>query len=242
MRYAIYFTPPPDAQLTDLAARWLGRDAFSGMDRAALPVDGMADAVMGQMVSDPRRYGFHATLKAPFRLAGFATEASLISAFDSFCASRPAFEIPEIVLHRIDGFFALAPRDPCPALNALADDAVRAFEPFRAPLSEADIARRRPERLSTSERDNLLTWGYPHVFADFQFHMTLTGRIGEAQVGAVRDILTQRFTPVLRRPLEIAGLGLFVEPAQGADFTVLAYRQFRPSVSSPLTQSGQPPR
>lgn len=226
MRYAIYFTPPADDPLTELAAHWLGRDAFTGEHLPQTSVTGMAEEWVREATADPRRYGFHATLKAPFRIAEGQTEAALLNGFDAFCAPRLAFDIPKIVLRQIDGFFALVPEAPCYELNALADDAVRHFDGYRAPLSEADIARRRPDGLSASERDNLLTWGYPHVFEDFRFHMTLTGRISEEQTPAMRAVLAERFAAVVDSPLAVAGLGLFVEPAANADFTVKVFRSF----------------
>ncbi len=38
-----------------------------------------------------------------------------------------------------------------------------------------DRERRHPERLTSRELENLDRWGYPFVFEEFRFHMTLTG-------------------------------------------------------------------
>ncbi|MGQ3281168.1 MAG: DUF1045 domain-containing protein, partial [Shinella sp.] len=69
MRYALYFTPSASDPLTLSAQRWLGRNAFTGATLAQLSVQGFDAATLAGLTADPRRYGFHATLKAPFSLA-----------------------------------------------------------------------------------------------------------------------------------------------------------------------------
>ena len=97
---------------------------------------------------------------------------------------------------------------------------VRRFERFRAPLTSADIARRRPDELTADERQNLVQWGYPYVFDAFRFHMTLTGRVPAERRDGVEAVLLDRFAAFHGRPLPIGGLALFREPSRGADFTV----------------------
>ena len=116
-------------------------------------------------------------------------------------------------------------------LQDFAAEIVDYFDRFRAPLSETDIARRRPQMLTESQRQNLSLWGYPHVMDDFRFHMTLTGRIGESEQPAMREVLSARFSEFTDRPLSISGLALFIEETRGAPFTVYSWR--------PL---GQPPK
>lgn len=220
MRYAVYFTPAHDHPLTVAAAEWLGRDAFSG---AAFPqgaVEGFGATSLAELTEDPRRYGFHATLKAPFALKQGATEADLLEAFDQVCDINSAFEIPSVTISRIGPFFAIVPSEPSETLQAFAADMVEAFEPFRAPLSEADIARRKPERLSDAQREHLLTWGYPYVFEEFRFHMTLTGPVPEEQAPAMAKALHHHFRAFEGQPLSIDGLALFIEPERGAPFIV----------------------
>lgn len=223
MRYAIYFTPPPDAPLTRLAASWLQRDPFGGAV-PAFPSDvGLSAEEAWPLTAEPRRYGFHATLKAPFRLAPGHDEAALARAFEAFCIAQPGFDMPRLVVRPLGSFLALVPEFPSAALDRLAADAVLAFEPFRAPLSDTEIARRRPERLSVSERENLLRWGYPYVFADFRFHMTLTGPLQDQQVPKLRESLQALFGPELSRPGRASGLALFAEPTSGAEFQVRSF-------------------
>ncbi|MEM9360703.1 MAG: DUF1045 domain-containing protein, partial [Pseudomonadota bacterium] len=61
----------------------------------------------------------------------------------------------------------------------LAAACVQKFEPFRALLSPADRDRRLKSPLTDKQIENLDAWGYPYVFDEFRFHMTLTGRLPE---------------------------------------------------------------
>lgn len=220
MRYALYFTPPADDPLTKAAAAWLGRDPFSGKTGPQAEVSEFSPDALTALTADPRRYGFHATLKAPFRLAPGTDEAALEAVFSAFCAETPALEIPNVVIEQIGPFFALVPDRIYPALQDFAAAVVETFEPFRAELTEADIARRRPERMSDSQRANLSRWGYHHVMDDFRFHMTLTGPVEPESAPDMRTLLAARFADFVRRPLAVTGLALYVEATVGAPFTV----------------------
>lgn len=220
LRYALYFTPPADDPLTMSAATWLGRDAFLDGNVAMPAVEGFDPQDMKALTHDPRRYGFHATIKAPFALKEGRSEGELLQALDEFSAECTAFDIPAIKVGQLGAFFAFVPGEPSDALQAFAAEAVRRFEPFRAPLSDDDIARRNPEKLPLRQRENLKTWGYPYVFDDFLFHMTLTGPVPSEQQPAMRDALDQAFAGFVGRPLSIATLALFVEPRRGAPFKV----------------------
>ncbi len=217
MRYALYFTPPASDALTLAAQRWLGRNAFTGASLTQPAADGLDAAAL---TADPRRYGFHATLKAPFALAEGRSEAELLAEIGRFVAEAEPFEIPEVVIGRIGSFFALVPGDHCEPLQGFAGEVVRRFERFRAPLTSADIARRKPDELSVAERQNLVQWGYPYVFDEFRFHMTLTGRVPAERRDTVEGVLLDHFTEFHSRPLPVTGLALFREPSRGADFTV----------------------
>lgn len=220
MRYALYFTPAQDDPLTVAAARWLGRDAFSGGFIAQGDEAPLSPETLREATAEPRRYGFHATLKAPFELKDGVSLYELGDAFREFTAEMPRFAIPELVLGRIGAFFALVPGSECAPLQALGAECVRRFEPFRAPLSDADIARRKPEKLTPAQRDHLTRWGYPYVMEEFKFHMTLSGALEPALADAVEPLLKDRFAAFIGKPLTISGLALFVEPERGAPFTV----------------------
>lgn len=224
MRYALYFSPAQDHPLTRAAAGWLGRDAFSNESFPAPDIEGMAVEEVQALTADPRRYGFHATLKAPFTLHDSRTEAQLITAIEHFAAETPAFDVPNIILGQLGRFFALVPDTLYPQLQDFAARVVADFDPFRAPLTAAEIARRKPESLSPAQRDNLGRWGYPYVMDEFRFHMTLTGQVPPEKAEVMRAELRRRFAAFETTPLAIDGLALFIEPERGAPFTI--HRRF----------------
>jgi putative phosphonate metabolism protein len=223
MRYAIYFTPRQDEPLARIAANWLGRDPFGAATRPVEAVGDLSAAEVAFHTASARRYGFHATLKAPFRLASNETEASLRAALDGFAESTPVVTIPRLVVSQIDGFFALVPEAPLPALNRFANDVVRDFDRFRAPLTEAEIERRSPDSLKPNEFRNLCQWGYPYVFETFRFHMTLSGRAAPPESLRLRAAIDSLFAEVLLRPVLVDALTLFVETEPGAPFMALSY-------------------
>lgn len=172
----------------------------------------------------PRRYGFHGTLKAPFRLAAGTGEAELLRAAGRFAAERPAFSGPALRLSVLAGFLALTPSEPSEELERLAADCVAAFDRFRAPAAEAELARRRRAGLSARQEALLLRWGYPYVMDAFRFHLTLTGRLDEAGLGRERA-LAESMSGGGTLPLPVDAVTVAVEPADGAAFRIL--RRFR---------------
>jgi 2'-5' RNA ligase len=176
-----------------------------------------------ELTADPRRYGFHATLKAPFELAASVTERDLLEVAAEFATQTKAFTVPELVLGQLGQFFALVPGLLYQPLQDFAWRVVKTFEPFRAPLSDHDIARRKPESLTEPERVNLLRWGYPYVNDEFRFHMTLTGRVPAERQAEMHHVLRERFAEHTGKPLDISGLAIFAEEERGAPFFVRSW-------------------
>ena len=204
-RYAVYYAPQPGI-FADRTAAWLGWDLAHGraVDDPALPA---------RPVGQPRKYGFHGTIRAPFHPV--VPEADLIAAVDALAADRPAVDCGTLALRDLDGFLALMPTDGEPALVALADAVVRATDPLRAPLTPDQIARRRPDSLTPRQRDLLDRWGYPFVMEEFRFHLTLTDRLSPAEKPAVQAAARAWLGPVLPDPFVISDLCLVAEDAQG---------------------------
>ena len=87
-RYAVYYAPRAGA-FADAAAAWLGWDAGDGRGRATARCAG-ALAIRPAITAEPRRYGFHGTMKPPFRLAeGIASDRELHARWQP-CAARLA--------------------------------------------------------------------------------------------------------------------------------------------------------
>lgn len=213
-RYAIYYTPGPDHPLTRAAVAWLGRDAFPGGNPAPL---GEAAA---SMTSEPRRYGFHATLKAPFRLAEGCTVEQLEQAMADFAAASRPCPIGGLQVASLHGFIALRPVAQSAELAHFVGAIVRAFDAFRAPLNAAELERRLRTGLGQTEQDYLRLWGYPYVFERFRFHMTLTNALRPDLQASIADELAQRLRPCLAETYALDALTLFEQEAPGADFTV----------------------
>ena len=223
-RYAVYVTPEP-GPLADFGAAWLGWDCMTGRSFDHPEVPGLPLPV-AEITETPRKYGLHATVKPPFRLPEGQSEAALIAAFDGFCRSAAPVALEALNLARLGRFLALVPRGDQTALNALAAATVHAFEPFRAPLTEAELARRRAGGLSPEQDVLLLTWGYPYVMEAFRFHITLTGKLPRAQAIQTEAILAPLIEPLLPRPFLIAGLSLMGEDALGC-FHLIERRALR---------------
>lgn len=223
MRYAIYYTPERNDPLARVAERWLGRSAFGEGAPAPTAVGSFSAAEIAFHTAAPRRYGFHATLKAPFHLAEGKSEGELIRALARFTAEREPFVVERIELARLDGFFALVPAAPCPALDQLASDVVTEFEPFRAPLTPDELERRNPDSMTPSQLKNLHKWGYPYVLNEFRFHMTLTGRVPAGEAARMEVAIDSFFGPLLLEPLEMSSLALFAEPETGAPFHIQSF-------------------
>ena len=189
-RYAVYLAPPPGSDLWRWGSRVLGRDAATGESLPGFALEGFTPAQWAALTAEPRRYGFHATLKAPFRLAPGRTPDEWAAAVAKLAAATPAFDLGALQVSALrfagGGFVALTPREVAPALRALEALAVRDLDAFRAPPDAAEIARRRPERLSARQRDHLAAYGYPYVLDEFRPHFTLTGALDDPDSVAAR--------------------------------------------------------
>lgn len=221
-RYALYFMLPTSHPLGFAGAAWLRCDAFS--DNAMRSTEHYDRLVT--LTAKPRRYGFHGTIKAPFRLAPSQNEAGLLAAFSDFCANQTAFTLPRLALSRLGSFYALVPDCDVSELQNLAGETVTFFEPFRAELTPAEIKKRNPKKLSEPERKNLMQWGYPYVFDTFRFHMTLSDSVGNGEDAWLRTLLDLQFPPALLANIPIHSLALVIEPAPGEPFEVLAQETF----------------
>jgi putative phosphonate metabolism protein len=220
-RYAIYHASPPGSVSDRFGAALLGYDAWTGED-LPFPDDVLRKAAdWRELTEDPRRYGFHATLKAPMSLAESRSEAELLAACADFARAPRPIPIIRPVVSSISGFIAVTPAEPLDELQQLAADCVSAFDPFRAPLTPQDRARRSPEKLTPRQREYLDRWGYPYVMEEFRFHMTLTGRLDAARRGPILKMLRERFSTIGLERLAIDRIALFRQDDARSRFHVL---------------------
>src|ERR1700754_4316949 len=92
-RYAIYYISAPGSDLDRFGGQLLGYDAFSG-ELLPFPDDILRMVPeWDELIRDPRKYGFHATLKAPLSLAPGRTEAELLAACEAFARTPPPIPV-----------------------------------------------------------------------------------------------------------------------------------------------------
>lgn len=216
MRYALYYTPSPSSLLWELGCHWLGYDALSGSRVRQVSCSDIQPERLNKITAVPRRYGLHATLKPPFRLAGDCDVDMLRSALRDFASCRHPFTLLPLTLRRINDFFCLGPERQTGTLDELASDCVRDFDRFRAPITTCELARRSINKLTHVEKRNLIAWGYPYVLDQFRFHITLTTQItDDAEKEVVHAVLSKIFSPVLGVEIVMDAICLFVEPDPG---------------------------
>jgi putative phosphonate metabolism protein len=221
-RYAIYFVPPADSMLYRFGAGLLGYDALSG---ATLPFsDGIEAQIDGwkEITVDPRKYGFHATLKAPMSLVDGRNEAELMATVKKFARAHRAIPTITPVVRAIGSFIAIVPEAPSPALQTLVDDCVTAFDSFRAPLTMEDRRRRNVLALTERQIAYLDRWGYPYVFEEYRFHMTLTGSIDSQRRASVLDVLQNRFCKLDLQQVAIDHVALLRQSDEQSAFNVMS--------------------
>jgi hypothetical protein len=221
-RVAVYAAPAPGSAWWERGSQWLGRCAFRQCSLPQPAIDGMAAGVQSTLTAEPRRYGWHATFKAPWRMSSGVSVQSLRAALASICADHRAFDVAGLQVARLGGFLALCPAQAPAALGPLAEDCVRRLQALAAPLSEQELARRRRKPLTAEEDALMLTWGYPWVLHKFRFHFSLTGPLKDAPIETVEQIRQAAVTHFAGLPpLRLAHLSLFIEPAQGDDFVLV---------------------
>jgi hypothetical protein len=208
-RYAVYFAPRP-GDFAEATASWLGRDAVTGADLPQPPVAGLAG-----LTTDPRRYGFHGTIRAPFRPAPGLDGAGVADAVAALAAGLAPATATGLRLAELHGFLALVPDGDAGGILRLGAAVVEGTEALRAPLTEAEIARRDPARLTPSQRGLLTRWGYPYVMEEFRFHLTLTNRLPPERMADVTAAAQAHLAPHLPRPFVIQDLCLFGEDQAG---------------------------
>jgi hypothetical protein len=221
-RYALYFAPQVGSLWWQAGSGWLGRCA-AGLSISAPPtVPGLSATELHRLTAAPRRYGWHATLKAPFTLRPDADLQTLRIELRRLCARLQPFVLPRLQVTVLDDFLALVPMGDSSAINAVANACVRDVHPLAATLSAQELQRRRSAGLTPDEDTLLLQWGYPFVMARFRFHMSLTGSlrgVDPDNVAALQDAACRWFDPLPLCPFD--NVALFAEPTAGADFVLL---------------------
>lgn len=227
-RYAVYFAPGQNDPWWDAGSRWLGRCALTGQALAQPAVAGFSPAQFEQLTQAPRRYGWHATLKAPFVLAEGCTLVELQCQLSTIAQQHLAFGLPPLLVSQMDGFLALRIDGDDHAVQHIAANCVTGLHAFAAPLPPSEQARRRGKGLSARQEQLLQDWGYPFVLDQFRFHFSLTGSLTGASTGVLADVVPTQIDALKLAarhhfsalpPCRFDRLALFEEARPGAPFT-----------------------
>ncbi len=216
-RVAIYYAPHPESPLSRFGVEWLGRNHHTGDHVPQKVITGVSPTRLFEITASPRHYGFHATIKAPFRLKDGQTVEDLAIELERFCGERKIFEAP-LKVASVGGFIALVLSSPSEEMASLEADTVMHFERFRALLEQDEIERRQPDRLTERQRRNFLAYGYPFILEDFRFHMTLTQRLFDPEHQTILSLASEVAAPVLEHSCSFDGLGIYEQVEPGADF------------------------
>lgn len=228
-RYAIYFAPDKHSAWWEFGAHWLGRDEHDNTVLPQPPLEGISPLELKRITQAPRRYGFHATLKAPFRLAAGHDETSLITRLGTVAQALEPVALGALRVAMLDNFVALIPGTAPAGLQVLAAACVTGLDDLRAPLREADLIRRRIEHLDEREAELLALYGYPYVMERFRLHLTLTGPVEALVAQRVVDTVAAKISRLNADiPLSLDRLCLFVERTPGASFQRIIDLKLRP--------------
>ncbi|MEK9829108.1 MAG: DUF1045 domain-containing protein [Rhodospirillales bacterium] len=222
-RYAIYFAPPRGSALWSFGNSWLGRDVETGEELRRPAIIGLEDVDIDELTSSPSLYGFHATIKPPFRLSNPFDLGDLVKSLEEFAAARKSFECSLAGPSEIGNFIAFVLDCASTEMDRLASEAVEFFDLYRSPLTDEELRKRRSVSLTSRQEENLQNWGYPYVKEDFRFHMTLTNAV---KTVALRSRLKEALSDAAQTagvigPTEISGLALYEQPGLGMPFKLL---------------------
>jgi Protein of unknown function (DUF1045) len=224
-RYAVYFTPRANTQWALAGSRWLGRCIFSGKVFEAPVVEGVTANEFKDAIQEPRRYGWHATLKAPFRLATnqqFASEAALVDAMKDLVSSMQSFTLPPLRVGMMRNFVALRADGDQKRINAVARTCVTNLHYLVQGLDEQALVRRRKANLSPEQDRMLVQWGYPWVLEEFQFHLSLSGPVDGLNLetrAALLNAAQQHFA--IEEDCRFDQISLFCERSPNAPFELI---------------------
>ncbi len=214
-RLALFYAPEAGDPLFAAGATWLGRDPESGGPALHPDVAGIA-----AVTEAPRLYGFHATLKPPMRLKPDVTWETVLDEAAGLAASIAPFDLPWLRVADLHGFLALRETEPSVPLQALCDLCVAHLDALRAPPGQPELERRRHAGLSGPQEALLRHWGYPYVFGEWFFHLTLTRRLSTAERDVYRQAAEHHFAPALLEPRRVTDICLFTQPAPGQPFLI----------------------
>jgi 2'-5' RNA ligase len=222
-RYAIYFVPAAQSRLYRYGSSILGYDCYTGNGPDFPEASKNGGINWSELAREPRRYGFHATLKAPFHLLPSHDERQLVNALQNFARLGYAVHSFAPAVRILGGFFAVVPSRAEPGLDALAASCTTIFDAYRAPITPRERARRIALKLNEEQIRNLDRWGYPYVLSEFKFHLTLTGKVPASRQEAIHAALQTEFQRMdVESAIAVDRLALVKQEKPDAAFRVVS--------------------
>jgi len=211
MRVALYYLPDPDDPLWAAGCAWLGWDS-----RRAHTVQRPQIPNLVKQTARASHYGLHATIKAP--MASATTLEVLLQSLRREIPRWKSFVLPSFCVSLEGGFLSLRLSNPCGQLQDFAAHCVRFFDRFRQPHDAVSLARRVRSEYSARQLGYLQQWGYPHVFEDFIFHLTLSDKNPSA---ALSREAFHYFAPYLTISRTFSAIHLLLEEEPDKPMTVV---------------------
>lgn len=214
-RYAVYFCPRPDTALARFGESWFEENSAT----ADIP---------SSLIAQARRYGFHATLKPPFRLNHDVNFKDLEEATETLASSLPFVCLEGLVLKELGRFLALVPARASPDLDDFAFRCVCELDHLRAPLDASEISRRLDAGLTARQESLLFTWGYPYVGKEFRFHMTLTGQLTQPEMRRAKGKLEELVQDFARTQVPLDDICICGDPGNRQPFRLIKRVPLKP--------------
>lgn len=221
-RYALYFAPATGSPWWEFGSHWLGRDECLDVQVAQPALAQIDPAAWHVATEQPRHYGFHATLKAPFALSGGHTLDDLTTRLQALAATLRPVALGPLQAAMLGDFVALVPVRVPDELATLATACVTGLDDLRAPLSAADLQRRRVDHLDAREQALLNQYGYPYVLERYRLHFTLSGPVAPPLAQRIMQAAAAPVADLNALPLVLDRLCLFVESSPGQPFRRVA--------------------
>lgn len=208
-RYFISYAPSPKSNLWALGSAWLAYDSATGSIPKKSFTLGIPPEIHSQTVLPARKTGFNAVFIAPFNLRVGITEKILCENLYNFSKTMEPFRTCLMKVKAIGNKVGIEPLTLDHKIRDLANISIRTFNHFRETNPEPIINQKMKDILTERQIENLIKWGNPYYFEDFQFQMPLTGRVPAPMIELLSKNLQKVFSPPLSQGLLIDGLTLF---------------------------------
>ena len=184
-RYAIYYVPSENSELDLFGKCWLGWDPYKGVETTKSDLSKLPSfKKFSSLVLTPKQYGFHGTIKAPFKLKNEYTYNDLENKVREISKQIHSFYFDQLIIKKLGNFIGLIPTNNL-KINAVSNKFVEELDYLRDELSESEIKKRKPHKLTSNQKQMLFKWGYPYVFDEFKFHLTLTSKLNVVEIDEV---------------------------------------------------------